>query len=60
MDLNFLADTLKGKINYLAVSKPLNGVLMVLKDSNDLFYVASFLKNSSITSYDQLMDLLGN
>ena len=58
--LNFLKDSLKGKISYLVESKPLGGYLIVLKKHEDLFSIMSFLKNSTVTSCDQLLDLLGN
>lgn len=58
--LNLLKDCLRGKISYIIDSKPLGGYLMVLNNHQDLFSIVSFLKNSTVTSYDQLLDLLGN
>lgn len=58
--VTFLKDSLRGKIAYLVDSKPLGGYLMVLNQHHDLFAIMSFLKNSTITSYDQLLDILGN
>lgn len=55
--LSFLSTTLKGKISYICKSELLNGTLLILNNSQDLFAIASFLKNSTFLKCDQLLDV---